>query len=139
MKKNTNITGDRIRSFRQLRKYSQSYMAERLGITESTYGDIERTGEVGVIRIKEIAQLLEVPVKALITEHGPTITFINGTFEIGYVQAQEFQHGQMELVERIIFPLVEKLFKPIHDELEFMKQENARIFSLFEKSVLGKT
>lgn len=53
--------GNRIRKLREFRNFTQEYMALRLGLSVTAYGNIER-GEttVSLDRIQDIARILEV-------------------------------------------------------------------------------
>ena len=56
-------TGEKIRKIRQLKDFSQSYMAAKLGISQNHYSRLER-GETKIAqeRLEQIAELLEVDV-----------------------------------------------------------------------------
>lgn len=64
---NENI-GETIRKIRELKNYSQSYMAERLGLSVSGYGKIERNEtELTLTRIKQIADVFEMDFTKLLS------------------------------------------------------------------------
>ena len=71
----TRRCGEAIREHRIKRGYSQAYVAERLGIEESTYSRSERTG-VGldsVFRLYTLSQTLDMDFKALVcAEYQPS-------------------------------------------------------------------
>ena len=52
--------GDKIRSIRTSRGYSQEFLAEQLGITQGTYSRIESGGKISVERLISIAKVLKV-------------------------------------------------------------------------------
>jgi transcriptional regulator with XRE-family HTH domain len=53
--------GKNIKKFRELRNYTQAYMAESLGLSVSGYGKIERDEtDVSITRLEEIARILDV-------------------------------------------------------------------------------
>jgi transcriptional regulator with XRE-family HTH domain len=53
--------GVNIKKLRELKNYTQAYMAEKLNLSVSGYGKIERDEtEVTINRLKEIARILEV-------------------------------------------------------------------------------
>ena len=70
----TRRCGEAIRQHRLSRGYSQAYVAEQLGVEESSYSRSERTG-VGldsVFRLYMLAQILDMDFKALVcTEYQP--------------------------------------------------------------------
>ncbi|MCZ2298529.1 MAG: helix-turn-helix domain-containing protein [Chitinophagales bacterium] len=53
-------TGNKIKKLRELRNFTQGYMAEKLGISQSNYARLEND-EVGISneRLKQIADVLE--------------------------------------------------------------------------------
>lgn len=60
-KYNTMSIGKNIKKFRELRNYTQAYMAQRLGLSVSGYGKIERDEtDVSINRLEEIARILDV-------------------------------------------------------------------------------
>jgi|688.fasta_scaffold89498_2 transcriptional regulator with XRE-family HTH domain len=60
--------GDTIRKIRELKNYSQSYMAEKLGLSVSGYGKIERNEtELTLKRIKEISEIFEMDFTKLLS------------------------------------------------------------------------
>src|SRR5438105_4892722 len=69
--------GERIRTERLIRGFSQEYVAEKLGISTSAYGNIERD-EVSTTddRLKQIAEVLGIKLEDLLRLEG-TYIFIN--------------------------------------------------------------
>ena len=66
----TDLIGARIRQFRLEKEYSQEYMANRLGITQSGYSRSENNaGEMSVSKLNEIARILEIDLSDLITSN----------------------------------------------------------------------
>lgn len=53
--------GNRIRKLREFRNFTQEYMALKLGLSVTAYGDIERDKvAVSVKRVQKIARILEI-------------------------------------------------------------------------------
>ncbi len=70
---NSNKPVLRIRAIRESKGYTQEYMAEMLGICQSTYAHLESgKTRLSVDRWIQIAGLLEVPLDALI-DHPPSL------------------------------------------------------------------
>lgn len=59
-------TGRKLKKLRELRNYTQGYMAEKLGMSQSNYGRIEN-GSVALDpeRLEEIAGILETSVESI--------------------------------------------------------------------------
>ena len=56
-------TASKIRTIRQLRGYSQEYMAMKLDLSQSAYGKIERgESDVTLTRVEEISRVFEMSV-----------------------------------------------------------------------------
>lgn len=52
---------ENIRKIRELRNYTQEYMADQLGLSVSGYGKIERSdSDINLSRITQIAEILDV-------------------------------------------------------------------------------
>ncbi len=59
--------GEKIKTFRNVKGYSQEYMAMSCGISPTAYGKIERNEtEVTVSRLKQISELLSVRVEDIL-------------------------------------------------------------------------
>lgn len=60
--------GDKIRKVRELKSYRQEYVAGRLGMSVTAYGNIERgESRLSFERLEQIARVLEVTVPELLT------------------------------------------------------------------------
>ncbi len=117
--------GHRIKKIRELRNFSQQYMAEKLEITQQNYSKME-TGEIDfpVSRLQSLAKILEIKPeeifmfdeKALFNNH--FWTFSDNANAVGIQQGiSENERKQYEA--RIID----------------LKQENERLHKLLEKSL----
>lgn len=57
---------DNIRNIRELKNYTQKYMAQSLGITQAGYCKIEKgKTELSYLKLKKIADILEVSVEVI--------------------------------------------------------------------------
>ncbi len=99
--------GGTIKSLRELRNYSQSYMAKELGISQKAYSNIEtNVTDVTVSRLDEIAKLLDVSLTQILNLNEEKIfqnIFNNqdeskNTYTINNNHANE----KIELYEKII-------------------------------------
>lgn len=60
--------GDKIRKVRELKSYKQEYVADRLGMSVTAYGNIERgESRLSFERLEQIARVLEGTVPELLT------------------------------------------------------------------------
>jgi transcriptional regulator with XRE-family HTH domain len=59
--------GEKIRKMRELRNYTQEYMAERLQIKQATYSNLETgVAEIKFIQVEKVATVLEISLLELI-------------------------------------------------------------------------
>jgi transcriptional regulator with XRE-family HTH domain len=70
------MPGSMLRKFRELRNYSQDYVARKMGISQNAYSKIENNiTQLTVNHIKQISQVLEVSMMDLLRDdfeiHGP--------------------------------------------------------------------
>jgi len=62
-----NTVEENIRKIRELKNYTQEYMAERLGITQAAYSKIENSDtKLSYSKVESIAKILEVEIQELI-------------------------------------------------------------------------
>jgi transcriptional regulator with XRE-family HTH domain len=63
--------GEKIKKLRELRNYTQQYLADELDISLSGYGKIERDQtEITLVRLTKICSILEVDLHALLHFNG---------------------------------------------------------------------
>ena len=70
------MPGSILRKYRDLRNYSQDYVARKMGISQNAYSKIENNiTQLTVNHVKQISQILEVSVMDLLRDdfeiHGP--------------------------------------------------------------------
>jgi transcriptional regulator with XRE-family HTH domain len=73
------MPGTVIRKYRELRNYSQDYVARKMGISQNAYSKIENNiTQLTVNHVKQISHILEVSIVDLLRDdfeiHGPTTT-----------------------------------------------------------------
>jgi transcriptional regulator with XRE-family HTH domain len=71
------MPGSVLRKYRELRNYSQDYVARKMGISQNAYSKIENNiTQLTVNHVKQISQILEVSMMDLLKDdfeiHGPT-------------------------------------------------------------------
>jgi transcriptional regulator with XRE-family HTH domain len=102
-----------IRVIRESNGYSQEYIASKLDITQQAYSNIEKHPEnASVKRLKQISEILSVPVTSLI---GESEHYIQQNFQQQGGQAATIFHIQglpekeRQLYERLITELKEEI------------------------------
>jgi transcriptional regulator with XRE-family HTH domain len=63
------MPGTVIRKYREMRNYSQTYVASRLGISQNAYSKIENNiTQLTVHHVKQLSQVLEIPITDLLKD-----------------------------------------------------------------------
>lgn len=109
---NTTIS-ENIRKFRELRGFSQDYMAHKMNLSQSAYAKIEKENtKLTVDRLQSISEILEVDVASLINASKQNIfNQYNNQTALGYVENYTQQENQVlkdKLIEQYEVRLREK-------------------------------
>ena len=102
---------DNIKKVRELRNFSQEYVAQELGISQSSYARIE-SGEVipKVDRLQRIAEILDVDISFLLNTTNVFNLVFNATAnQSGYINNQNNNVIDIEVVRKIIREELEKM------------------------------
>lgn len=113
---------------RELKNYTQEYMATNLQISQNTYSRIENENvKISTDRLKEIANILEVPSEYLISEDRPLLTFntSNNTIEKIYGQVETINEEKKETWHQI--------FKQMENQIKHLQSENERLLGIIER------
>ncbi len=118
--------GRKIKKLRELRNYSQDYMAAQLGISQSTYSQLE-TEDAGLSpdRLEKIAHLLQITVSDIenfdermifnVTQHNEKIE----SQGVGYVH---HFHENKNMSEKI-FQLQEDKIRLLEEQVQMLKEK----------------
>lgn len=107
--------GQKIKKVRELRNFTQDYVASKLGITQEAYSKIESNKtNVSIQKLEQISQVLEVNIYDLMSFDEKTIFYNSAEKQtntnIGVVQTSS---TEKELYERII--------EQLKGEIQFLK------------------
>jgi hypothetical protein len=117
----------KIKKYRELKNYTQEYMAEKLDISQNTYSKIENGGiKLTVDRLKQISDILETPVEELINAENQVFNFHNSNIEKFYGYIESLHEDNKELTMTTI--------KILNDQLTYLQKENERLLTLVEKN-----
>lgn len=122
------MLGRKIKKLRELKNYTQEYMATNLQISQNTYSRIENENvKISTDRLKEIASILEVPSEYLISEDRPLLTFntSNNTIEKFYGQVENVNEEKKETWQQI--------FKQMENQIKHLQSENERLLGIIER------
>lgn len=93
-----------IRKYRELKGYSQEYMAHELDITQASYAKMENnTTKINVDRLFAISNILETDIRDLLELNKQTIYNQEvKEYGVGYQQVQNLHQDNKEAYEKII-------------------------------------
>jgi transcriptional regulator with XRE-family HTH domain len=116
--------GRKIKKLRELRNYSQDYMASQLGISQSTYSQLE-TEDAGLNpdRLQKIATLLEITVSDIENFDDRMIfnvTTNNGQGVHGYIHNNTTNTTDPDSK---VFKLMEDKIRLLEEQNEFLKEK----------------
>lgn len=121
--KETSQVGQKIKKLRELRNYTQEYMAKKLDLSMNGYGKIEREEtELTLNRLNEIAKILEVKVFDLLGFDESKIFFNQSSHDSStgasiVLQQQEITNNERKLYESRI-ESQQKEIEKLHDLLK---------------------
>jgi transcriptional regulator with XRE-family HTH domain len=103
--------GNKIKKLRELKNYSQEYMADKLGISQAQFSKIERDeSDMNISRLKEISDILEMRIEDVLTfderyvfnayDHGQAA--VNIYNQQASEQIQKLYEDKIKLLEEII-------------------------------------
>lgn len=124
----------KIRKLREMRNYTQGYMAEQLGIKQNTYSYLESgQGSINEERLASIGKVLGVPVEELRSPDPFVLTMNHNHGNNGYVTVQNQQ--QHLVSEKFVQQLTDQLSQVIKDQQEILRsvqKDRSRMLDLLE-------
>src|SRR5262245_61044377 len=99
------MTGQKLRLIREFRNYSQEYIASKLGITQNSYSRIENNlTKISAERLKQLAEILNIPLTELLSDTEPVIHFQNLPYATNGKEQDTAKEEKLlkELYEQII-------------------------------------
>ena len=122
--------GDKIRKVRELKGYKQEYVAEKVGLSVTAYGNIERNASgLTFERLEEIASALEVTVQDIINiPEQLNIHTIATAHQVGFNHIYNDQRPVSERDDE----LMRQTFKHFEKEIEYLQEQNSKLLSLLE-------
>jgi transcriptional regulator with XRE-family HTH domain len=117
---NTTRIGLKIKKLRELRNFTQAYMADKLSISQGAYSRIEvGESEITYGKLTKISEVLEIPVDEIVTFHENMILNVSHN-----------QTGNGYVVNNGISEKQEKLYQ---DQIALLKSQNEYLQRLLEK------
>jgi transcriptional regulator with XRE-family HTH domain len=102
-----------IKQIREIKSYTQEYVATELGISQPAYAKIEQgTTILKIDRLQQIADILEVELSTLLnTTNIFNIVFNSTANQSGYINNQHITGIDMEVLRKIIKEEINKTKK----------------------------
>lgn len=99
-----NIIGQNIRKYREIKGYSQEYIAHELKINQASYGKLENnTTKITVDRLFEIAKLLEADLAEILELDKQTVYNVyDNQNAIGHQQVENLHQENKEIYQELI-------------------------------------
>jgi len=96
--------GNNIKQFRELKNFSQEYVAQELGVSQASYARIENGTVIPKIdRLQRIAEILEVDMSTLLNATNIFHIIFNATAnQSGYINSQNNNTIDIEIIRKII-------------------------------------
>lgn len=118
--------GIKIKNLREQKNLTQSYMAERLDISQNTYSKIESGGiKLTVERLKQISEILQESVESILSQDNQVFNFNNSSIEKFYAYIENLQEDNKEVLKNSISLL--------NNQLEHMRNENMKLIDIIAK------
>jgi transcriptional regulator with XRE-family HTH domain len=125
--------GDKIRTIRELRDFSQEYMADKLGIAQNTYSKIETNQtKLTAEMLKKVAEILGVSPVDILSNQPTIVNFEPNQGTQGIAHIEHFYTFQREFVEKMITSKDEEIATLKHI-IEGLLKDKETLMRLLEK------
>ena len=125
----TATVGENIKRFRELRGYSQDFMAHKMNITQGSYAKIEKENtKLTLERLQQISEILELDMSSFInTSKQNVFNQQNNETALGYIENYNQKDDKL-LLEELINTLKNQNEDLKKDKL-FLQQELSKILN----------
>lgn len=118
----------KLKVLREVNNYTQEFVAETLGVDQSTYSKIERNPKnLKAEQAEKLAKLYDVDVSDIISSD-VTISFSHNTIDKGYIH-NHFDHKGM--FEQVISAKDEEI-KVLMEQVDHLKKQNDQLLKMLE-------
>jgi transcriptional regulator with XRE-family HTH domain len=116
--------GNKIKKIRELRNFTQKYLADELSLSQSAYSKIEMgETEITYARLEKIAAVFEMKLEDIITFSD------NALFNISN------NTGNGNLIANVSYSLTEVLIKSYEDQIQSLKEEVSFLKMLLQQTM----
>lgn len=122
----------KIKSIRELKNYTQEYMADQLGVTQAGYSKIEKGKTIlSYVKLVEIAKILEVSVEDIISfdsqRYFNSFNTVKGNNNNGSILINSSNDEALKELYEDKIKLLEKLLNKTEEELSRYKRKFGHI------------
>lgn len=123
---------NKIKSIRELKNYTQEYMADQLGVTQAGYSKIEKGKTIlSYVKLVEIARILEVSVEDIISfdsqKYFNSFNTVKGNSNNGSILINSNNGEALKELYEDKIRLLEKLLSKTEEELNRYKLKFGQI------------
>jgi len=129
--------GDKIRKVRELKGFKQEYVAEKLGMSVTAYGNIERhSSDLTFGRLEEIASVLEVAVQDIISipEQLNIHSIVHAQVGFNQTGFNYYAHRVVDGVDAEILAYKTAL-ENSQKEVEHLRLQNRQLMDMLNKKI----
>lgn len=113
--------GNKIQKIRELKNFTQEYMAQNLGVSITSYGKIERDEtEMSLTKLEKIAKILEIDYRKILDFDEKMIFNIENGNNAAIGSINAVYHN-------------EKMMQHLLEEISFLREENRRLTDAISK------
>lgn len=127
--------GDKIRKVRELKGYKQEYVADKVGLSVTAYGNIERNdSSLTFERLEQIADALEVSVQDIlnIPEQFNVHSIVNSQ-QIGFNHFDNYTDNRT--ASEIEIQGYKQALENAQKEIEYLRQQNTQLMEVLNKKI----
>lgn len=118
------LIGDKIKSIRELKNFTQEYMAYQLGMTQAGYSKIEKgKTRVNVEKLQKLSVILDLPVEAIINFESEHYLNQKESLEKENFMNSDTSFALMKRLYEDKISLLEKLLGKTDTELQCYKEK----------------
>lgn len=118
----------KLKVLREVNNYTQEFVAETLGVDQSTYSKIERNPKnLKVEQAEKLAKLYDVDVSDIMSSD-ITISFSHNTIDKGFIQNHFEQKG---MFDQVVQAKNEEI-KILMEQVDHLKKQNDQLLKMLE-------
>ncbi|MFB9076231.1 helix-turn-helix domain-containing protein [Flavobacterium procerum] len=103
--------GNKIKSIRELKNYTQQYVAGRLEMTQAGYSKIEKgTASLSIEKLEQLSVILELPIESIIKferssyfVEAQNYAVSDRSSDISFNTVKKLYEDKIELLEKLLF------------------------------------